>query len=192
MKITVHSALCVLSLVVLSLNLPAIAADRKQTDREKLRAEQKVRKEEVLGVAKELTAALVARNVAAVDRMLSKDYVEVFEEDVLVWDGRRAQLPAGAKKVPGRKRTRDDLLSGLKSGTLKITSLQTTHEEVAIQSNPAFVGGELVMFVARIIEKSSHNGKDTSGEFIITRNYAKQDGKWVCTGSNLNPLIPKP
>ena len=44
----------------------------------------------------------------------------------------------------------------------------------------------------RLIEKSSLNGKDTSGEFAITRNYEKKDGKWICLNSNLNPLMPKP
>jgi hypothetical protein len=66
-----------------------------------------------------------------------------------------------------------------------------TNDEVTIQANPAVRGGEIVMFAARLIEKSSVNGKDTSGEFALTRNYEKKDGKWVCLDSNLNPLIPK-
>src|SRR5262245_31805994 len=200
MKITPHSALCIASLLALSQNLPAIAADKKQPEPEfdlkaevaKLQAANKVKQEEVLQVAKELTAAVAAGNVAAVDKMLAKDYVEVYEEDVMMWDGRRVHLPPTPKKVPGRKRTRDDILSGLKSGALKFASLQTTNEEVKIQTNPAFRGGEIVMFAARIIEKSSLNGKATSGEFALTRNYEKQDGKWVYVGANLNPLMPKP
>ena len=123
---------------------------------------------------------------------MAKDYVEVYEEDVMLWDGRRIHLPPSPKKVPGTKRTRDDILSGLKSGALKFASLQTTNEEVTIQANAAVRGGEIVMFAARLIEKSSLNGKDTSGEFAITRNYEKKDGKWVCLDSNLNPLMPKP
>jgi hypothetical protein len=201
MKINPHSALCIASsLLVLSSNLPAIAADAKQPTKdspwkaelEKLRAERKVKQEEVLQAAKELTAALVGANVTAVDKMLAKDYVEVYEEDVMVWDGRRIHLPPSPKKVPGKKRTRDDILSGLRSGTLKFATLQTTNEEVTLQANAAVHGGELVMFAARLIEKSSLNGKDTSGEFAITRNYEKKDGKWVCLNSNLNPLMPKP
>ena len=122
--------------------------------------------------------------------MLSKDDVEVYEEDVM--HGRRMRLPPSPKKVPGKKRTRDDILSGLRTGTLKFASLQTTNEEVTIQTNAAVRGGEIVMFAARLVEKSSLNGKDTSGEFGITRNYEKKDGKWVCLDSNLNPLISKP
>ena len=198
MKINLHSALCIAALV-LSPNLPAIAADKKQpetdspwkAERERLRAAQKVKQGEVLQVAKELTAAMAAGNVAALEKLLSADYVEVYEEDVMTWDGRTVNLPLTPKKVPGKKRTRADILSGLKSGALKFSSLQTTNEEVRIQTNAAFVGGELVLFAGRIVEKSSLNGKDTSGEFAITRNYTKQDGKWVCTGANLNPLIPK-
>ena len=200
MRINPHSALLIASLLVLSSNLPAIAADAKQpakdspwkAELEKLRAERKVKQEEVLKAAKELTAALVGGNIAAVDKMLAKDYVEVYEEDVMAWDGRRIQLPPSPKKVPGKKRTREDILSGLKSGALKFASLQTTNEEVTIQTNAAVRGGELVMFAARLIEKSSLNGKDTSGEFALTRNYEKKDGKWVCLDSNLNPLMPKP
>jgi hypothetical protein len=159
---------------------------------EKLRAERKVKQEEVLKVAKELTAALVGGNLAAVDKLLARDYDEVYEEDVMMWDGRRIHLPPSPKKVPGKKRTRDEILSEMRSGTLKFASLQTTNDEVRIQNNPAVRGGELVIFVARLIEKSSLNGKDTSGEFLLTRNYEKRDGKWVCLDSNLNPLIPKP
>jgi calcineurin-like phosphoesterase family protein len=200
MKTYPHSALLIASLLVLSSNLPAIGADAKQSAKdspwkaelEKLQAEQKVKKAEVLQAAKELTGALLAGNVAAVDRMLARDYVEVYEEDVMMWDGRRIHLPPSPKKVPGKKRTRDDILSGLRSGALKFVSLQTTNEEVAIQANAAVRGGELVMFAARLVEKSSHHGKDTSGEFALTRNYEKKDGKWVCLDSNLNPLMPKP
>lgn len=196
MKINPHSLLCIVSLLVLSPNLPAVAADAKESpwkaDLEKLRAERKVKQEEVRQAAKELTAALVGGNVAALEKLLAKDYVETYEEDVMLWDGRQIHLPPSPKKVPGKKRTRDELLSGLKSGTLKFASLQTTNEEVTIRGNPAILGGEMVMFVARLIEKSSRNGKDTSGEFAITRNYVKKDGKWLCTDSNLNPLLPKP
>lgn len=200
MRINPHSTLFIASLLVLSSNLPAIAADAKQpakdspwkAELEKLRAERKVKQEEVLKAAKELNAALVGGNIAAVDKMLAKDYVEVYEEDVMAWDGRRIQLPPSPKKVPGKERTRDDILSGLRSGALKFASLQTTNEEVTIQANAAVRGGEIVMFAARLIEKSSLNGKDTSGEFAITRNYEKKDGKWVCLDSNLNPLMPKP
>lgn len=200
MKINLHSALCIVSLLVLSPNLPATAADAKQpakespwkADLEKLRAERKVKQEEVLKAAKELTTAMVAGNVAVLEKMLAKEYVEKYEEDVMLWDGRRIQLPPSPKKVPGKKRTKDELLSGLKSGALKFASLQTTNEEVTIQTNAAFSGGEIVLFAARLIEKSSLNGKDTSGEFAVTRNYEKKDGKWVCFSSDLNPLTPKP
>lgn len=200
MKTHLYSALLIASLLVLSSNPPAIGADAKQpakdsprkAELEKLQAEQKVKKAEVLQAAKELTGALVAGNVAAVERMLARDYVEVYEEDVMMWDGRRIHLPPSPKKVPGKKRTRDDILSGLRSGALKFVSLQTTNEEVVIQANAAVRGGELVMFAARLVEKSSHHGKETSGEFALTRNYEKKDGKWVCLDSNLNPLMPKP
>jgi hypothetical protein len=196
MKIILPSTLFIASL--LSLNVPASAADSKQpatdspwkAELEKLRAENKVKEQEVLKAAKELTAAMAARNVAALDKMLSADYVEDFEEDVMTWNGKFVNLPTPPKKVPGRKRTKQDLLAGLKSGTLKISSLQTTNEEVKIQNNVAVIGGALVVFAARIVEKSSTNGKDTSGEFFITRNYSKEGGNWVCVGASLNPLIP--
>ena len=199
MKINPPSLLCTTALLVLALSPLAIAADTKQpakdtpwkAELEKLRAERKVKQEEVLKAAKELNAALAAGNVATVDKMLTNAFVEVYEEDVMAWDGTRVRLPLTPKKVPGKQRTKDELLSALRSGALKFSSLQTTNEEVVIQSNAAFVGGEIVMFVARLIEKSSLNGRDTSGEFAITRNFEKKDGKWVCYGSNLNPLMPK-
>ena len=182
---------CIASLFVLSVSPLAIAADTKQSSKEKVRAEKKVKQEEVLKAAKELNAALAAGNVATVDKMLTSAYVEVYEEDVMAWDGKRVQLPPTPKKVPGKQRTKDELLSAMRSGALKFSSVQTTNEEVVIQTNAAFAGGEIVMFLARLVEKSTLNGKDTSGEFFITRNFEKKDGKWVCYSSNLNPLIPK-
>ena len=208
MKINTSFALCLIWLLGLLLNVPAIAADTKQSaaekqyaedlarikrEAEKLRAAQKTfPKEEILKVAKELNEALVAKNLAALDGMLAKDYNEVYEEDVMSWNGRNVNVLSKPKKVPGKKRTKEEILSGLKSGALKFASLQTTNEEVTIQTNAAVRGGEIVMFACRLIEKSSLSGKDTSGEFAITRNYEKKDGKWVCLDSNLNPLMPKP
>ena len=199
MKINSLPVVCVASLLLLSLNPLAFAADKKQpakdtpakADLEKLRAERKVKQEEVLKAAKELNAALAAGNVATVDKLLTNAFVEVYEEDVMAWDGTRIHLPPTPKTVPGKKRTKDELLSGMRSGALKFSSLQATNEEVVIQTNAAFVGGEIVMYAARLIEKSSLNGKDTSGEFAVTRNFEKKDGKWVCYSSNLNPLMPK-
>ncbi len=150
-----------------------------------------MKQDEVLKAVKELNAALAAGNVATVDKMLTSAYVEVYEEDVMAWDGKRVQLPPTPKKVPGKNRTKDELLSAMRSGALKFSSVQTTNEEVVVQTNAAFAGGEIVMFVARLVEKSTLNGKDTSGEFFITRNFEKKDGKWVCYSSNLNPLMPK-
>ena len=205
MKINASFALCTVWLLGFSPNGPVIAADSKQSaadkqyaddlamikrEAEKLRAGQKFPKEEVLKVAKELNEALVAKNFAALDRMLAKDYSEVYEEDVMSWNGRNVNILPTPKKVPGKKRTREDIVSGLKSGALKFASLQTTNEDVTSQANVAFEGGQIVMYAARLIEKSSHNGKDTSGEFLITRNYSKREGKWVCTNSSLTPLIP--
>ena len=205
MKIKVSFALCTVWLLGFSPNGPVIAADSKQSaadkqyaddlamikrEAEKLRAGQKFPKEEILKVAKELNEALVAKNFAALDRMLAKDYSEVYEEDVMSWNGRNVNILPTPKKVPGKKRTREDILSGLKSGALKFASLQTTNEDVSSQANVAFEGGQIVTYAARLLEKSSQNGKDTSGEFLITRDYSKREGKWVCTNSSLTPLIP--
>jgi hypothetical protein len=205
MKINASSALCTVWLLAFSPNAPVIAADSKQSaadkqyaddlamikrEAEKLRAGQKFPKEEILKVAKELNEALVAKNFAALDRLLAKDYSEVYEEDVMSWNGRNVNILPTPKKVPGKKRTREDILSGLKSGVLKFASLQTTNEDVTSQANVAFEGGQIVMYAARLVEKSSQNGKDTSGEFLITRNYSKREGKWICTNSSLTPLAP--
>jgi hypothetical protein len=206
MKINASFALCIGWLFALSSDLPAIAADTKQSaaekqyaedlarikrEAEKLRATQKpFPKEEVLKVAKELNEALVAKNFTALDRMLAKDYSEVYEEDVMSWNGRNVNVLPTPKKVPGKKRTGEEILAGLKSGALRFASLQTTNEDVTNQANAAFEGGQMVIYSARLIEKSSQNGKDTSGEFLVTRTYSKRDGKWVCTDSSLTPIVP--
>ena len=117
MKINASFALCSVWLLGFSPNAPVIAADSKQSaadkqyaddlamikrEAEKLRAGQKFPKEEILKVAKELNEALVAKNFAALDRMLAKDYSEVCEEDVMSWNGRNVNILPTPKKVPGK------------------------------------------------------------------------------------------
>ena len=167
---------------------PPAKAPVKQ-DREKMRAERKAREAEVFRADKELNAALVRGDVAALERLVASGYSDTYEEQVLVWDGR--QGTPSTKKVPGKKRTREELLSGLKSGALKFSSLQVTNEETSSMGNVAALGGENVMFLARLIEKSAFNGKDTSGEFLVTRIYLKADGKWICKNSTYDPLVAK-
>ena len=156
-------------------------------DREKRRAERKAKEAEVLRANQELHTALIRADVNALSRLLGPEYTDDYSERAMYWDGRQAS--ESPKKVSGKKRTRAELLAGLKAGTLKFTSLELTDEGVSSVNN-AILGDNFL--IGRVIEKSTANGKDTSGEFGLMRSYAKRDGQWVCLRSVYDPLIPKP
>ena len=153
------------------------------------RADRKAKQEEVLRVDRELNAALLRGDVVALEGLLSKSYTFLVEREVLLWNG---GSPKPISKVaPQRKQSRDELLSGLKSGALKFSTLQWTSERASLAGSPNSALGEKAIVAGRMREKSTLNGKDTGGDFLLTRTYEKRDGRWLCEVAVANSVVEK-
>ena len=81
----------------------------------------------------------------------------------------------------GKKTTKQSELADLKSGKNKVESVELGPMEVKVLGNVAVVQGSDV-------EKSTTDGKDTSGKWIWTDVFAKRDGKWVAVRSQSGKL----
>ena len=76
----------------------------------------------------------------------------------------------------GKTLTKQALLADVKSGQLKMESFEIWPMEVKALGNVAVVqGGDT--------EKSTSEGKDTSGKYVWMDVFAKRDGKWVAVRS---------
>jgi ketosteroid isomerase-like protein len=76
----------------------------------------------------------------------------------------------------GSKMTKQGYLADVKSGTVKIESYEVAPMDVKVIGGVAVVqGGDT--------EKSSYNGKDTSGKWAWMDVFVNRDGKWVAVRS---------
>lgn len=71
----------------------------------------------------------------------------------------------------GAKMTKKELLDALKSGTMKMSSVDVGPMDVKILGSVAIVQGSDT-------ETSSSKGKDTSGKWVWMDVFVKQGGKW--------------
>jgi uncharacterized protein (TIGR02246 family) len=76
----------------------------------------------------------------------------------------------------GSKETKQSLLAGVKSGKDKADSVEFGPLEVKVLGSVAVVQGSDT-------EKSTTNGKDSSGKYVWTDVFVKRDGKWVVVRS---------
>jgi len=76
----------------------------------------------------------------------------------------------------GKKETKQSALANVKSGADKIESLEFGPMEVKVLGNVAVVQGSDT-------EKSSVNGKDTSGKWVWMDVFVLRGGKWVVVRS---------
>jgi uncharacterized protein (TIGR02246 family) len=76
----------------------------------------------------------------------------------------------------GTKLGKQEFVASVKSGAMKIESFEIAPMEVKVMGNVAVVqGGDT--------EKSSNNGKDTSGRWIWMDVFVNRDGKWAAVRS---------
>jgi ketosteroid isomerase-like protein len=94
--------------------------------------------------------ALVAGDVAAIDRLYSDDYTSA---------------------VGSRFRTKAEVLADLKSGELKLEASSNDETNIRVFGNTAVVTGKTT-------SKVMDHGVDTSGQSYFTRVYIKQMGRW--------------
>ena len=98
----------------------------------------------------ERNKALVAADIAAIDRLYSADYTSA---------------------VGSTFRTKAEVLADLKSGALKLEASSNDETNVRVYGNTAVVTGKTT-------SKVTDHGVDTSGQAYFTRVYVKQMGRW--------------
>ncbi|MFI4869318.1 MAG: nuclear transport factor 2 family protein [Steroidobacterales bacterium] len=76
----------------------------------------------------------------------------------------------------GNKETKQHLIEGVKSGKDKVESVEFGAMDVKVLGNVAVVQGSDT-------EKSTTNGKDTSGKWVWMDVFVKRDGNWVAVRS---------
>lgn len=175
--------------IVLSCACVALCFSATTPSKTTNRAERKAKQDEVLKVDGELNAALLRGDVATLEKMLSKTYAFHHEREVLLWNN--GSPKPSSKVVPTKKQTRDELLSGLKSGALKITALQWSDASASLVGGANSPLGEKAIVVGRMREKSTLGGKDSGGDYVLTRTYEKRDGRWECVVAAANPVVEK-
>jgi ketosteroid isomerase-like protein len=101
--------------------------------------------------------AMVARDIATLDRIFADDWVSV-----------------GAS---GKTATKESVLQGFKSGGDTLDSFVLGPMDVLVLGNIASVKGT-------VTEKRHHGDKDASGEFVYMDLLEKRAGRWVVIRSS--------
>ena len=117
--------------------------------------------DEIKKLEEERNQAILHADTAALDRMTSDDYTLINQRGELI---KKAQI-----------------LDGFKSGAIKFDSRELSDLNVRVYGNAAVVTG-------RVTQKSTENGKDTSGENRFTRVYVKEKGRWVSVAQQATPI----
>jgi len=76
----------------------------------------------------------------------------------------------------GKAETKQEFLASLKSGQMKMDSFDMGSMQVKMVGGAAVVQGSDT-------EKSTSNGKDSSGKYVWMDVFAKRDGKWMAVRS---------
>ncbi len=100
-------------------------------------------------------AAMVKNDSAAMDKMLASEY---------------------SSNAEGTFMSKRQLIANMKSGAYKVTSLQPGEMKALVIGDTAIVHGSGT-------EKSTLNGKDTSGTYRYTDVFAKRDGQWLAVST---------
>jgi len=110
----------------------------------------------------ERNKALVAADVAAIDRLYADDYTSV---------------------VASTSRTKAEVLADLKSGTLKLEASNNDETNVRVYGNTAVVTGKNTSTL-------HDRGADTSGQSYFTRVYVNQMGRWRLVANHSSRVTP--
>jgi ketosteroid isomerase-like protein len=102
----------------------------------------------------EWVAAIVAKNTAAIERLLADDFVGTTDDE---------------------KYTKTDALDDVKEGT---------HEVLNLSNVEVHVFGDAALVTMIQEEKSSHAGIDFSGMYRFTDFWVKRNGEWRAVGSH--------
>src|ERR1051325_1995291 len=112
--------------------------------------------EAIKQLERDWTAAMKARDVEKLNQIVAED-----------WSG---------LGFDGAKATKKDFLNDIKSGDLKLESVELGPMDVKVIGTVAIVQGSDT-------EKSSAKGKDTSGKWVWMDVFVNRDGKWQAVRS---------
>ena len=122
------------------------------------------------------TAGAQTESAAGTVRQLERDWVVAMQSG----DAERIGAILGDDWIEvsgdGRKVTKERLMAGLKSGRVKVESIELGPMDVKVLGDVAVVQGSHV-------EKSTTNGQHTSVEVIWMDVLANRSGKWVVVRS---------
>jgi ketosteroid isomerase-like protein len=145
------AALCAAALV------PASAAGPNDTGTAKVQ-------EEIKRIEGERNRAILAGDLAALDRVTSEDYTFITQR--------------------GELRTKAEILAGFKSGSFRYSAREVSDLTVRVYGNAAVVTG-------RARQKGTENSNDYSGENRFTRVYVRQGDRWITVALQVT-LVEKP
>lgn len=130
------------------------------------------------GVARSQTPAAKGSGAAAELKQMEHDWADAEKANdtdklsQIIADDFKAIGPDGAKV------TKAEFIDGYKSGKSKTESFEFGPMDVKVIGSVGIVQGSDT-------EKSSSQGKDSSGKYVWTDIYAKRDGKWMVVRSQL-------
>ena len=120
--------------------------------------------EEIKNLEQERNQAILHSDTAALDRLTSDD------STLIDADGKLAH--------------KKQILDGFKSGAIKFDARELSDLDVRVYGNTVVVTGT-------VNQKSTQNGKDTSGESRFTRVYVKKKGHWVSVAQQVTSVAKR-
>lgn len=134
-----------------------------------------------LGLGPTRMAAADQSGVAAHLKQLETDWVQAMKDgNVAILNEILADDWVGINQ-DGSKGTKQEYVNGVKSGNEKIESFEIGPMDVKVLGTVAVVQGSDT-------EKSTYDGKDSSGKYMWTDVYAKRRGKWQAVRSHISKV----
>jgi len=103
-------------------------------------------------IEQELSDTIVKSDTSAFEKYLASDYLGIGPDGVT--------------------QNKSELLSDIKSGTLKLES--STYSDMKVQ----VAGADMAVVVYRSDDKGTYKGKDITGQYRWLDVFVKRDGKW--------------
>jgi uncharacterized protein (TIGR02246 family) len=121
--------------------------------------------DEIRAVELERNRAILAGDVATLERLTSDDYTFINQR--------------------GELRTKAEILQGFKTGSFRYAARDVSDLVIRVYGDSAAV------VTGRAVQHGTENSKDYSGENRFTRVYVKQDGRWASVALQVT-LVEKP